>query len=66
VRLGIGPQYLERIKKGGEAAVPRFKPKRADVAESSAYSMGRSDGSYSYVLLILMTAAGIGIYLMLR
>lgn len=59
VPFGIGPQFLERIKEGGQAAVPRFHP----AARKDLVGPGLRD---PFVVTVFAIAAGIGLYFIMR
>jgi hypothetical protein len=63
VRVGIGPQYLERVKLGGEAAIPRF---RRDGRVASSHPDLESSGSSSFAFILVLALGCAIAYLILR
>ena len=63
VRVGIGPQYLERVKRGGETAIPRF---RRDGRVASSHPDLESSGSLPFAFIVVLALGCVIAYLILR
>jgi hypothetical protein len=65
VPFGTGPRYLERIQRGGEAAIPRFVAKSSR-SSASLYDEGEGKGSYFVIFTMFAITACVVGYLFLK